>query len=330
MDARSRFADCARRRSTRSRHRLRRLGPLYLLILGLLLPGGSSAASAKAHHKQACQRQDRRQQRRGCTRVRRHRRVRASRAIDSAGDPLIFAGSFDNALSNYRSSFGNCFAHIDALQERFSITSSCNPGGDGLYRSDINSPQVYPAGVPECTSIPIRFPNRVAGVTDDTWLMFAETEDPFNPNQNDQPGWGMYLTSHYEGGRSRSPNQFAIGFAAYNGLRPAWTSRRVLDTNWHTLSICTNDANDGSGVVYGIWLDGRRNVFNHGPQHGSWQLHGFPIIQGDPANDSNWPLIINDYTGGSPQNELIHGAPLVSRMGSAPSPPEPVFGWNSP
>ncbi len=243
---------------------------------------------------------------------------------------LVFNGTFDNGLSNYSSQNGSCFSTIDSLQERFNITSRCDPGQDGHYRSDLNTKNIYPADVPECTSVPIDFPRQVEGVTDNTWLMFAETEDPFNPNQNDQAGWGMYLNSYYNGNDTSDPNQFAIAFADYNGFAPAWTSSSNVDTGWHTLSLCTNDANDSSGVVYGIWLDGVRQTFNHGPQSGSQTLSGFPIIQNDPGNSKNWPLIIDDYTGGSPTNELIHGAPLVAKMGTDGQPPEPSGGWTSP
>lgn len=310
---------------------MRRVGPILLLVLGLLLPGAcSKQAHAKTHRKQGCRRQSVRGHVRGCHRLRSRRKAKPAIAIDAAGEPLLFDGSFDTSLSHYPAAYGNCYTALDSLQERFDITSSCDPGRDGLYRSDIDTRAIYPAGVPECTSIPIQFPVRVPGVTDNTWLNFAETEDPFNPNTNDQPGWGMYITSYYKGNRTRDPNQWAIAFAAYNGSRPAWTSRRVVDTGWHTLSICTNDANNSSGVVYGIWFDGSRKRFNHGRQRGRWELSGFPIIQGDPANDTNWPLVINDYTGGSPANELIHGVPLVVKMGSTPNPPEPLGGWNNP
>jgi hypothetical protein len=253
----------------------------------------------------------------------------ASVAGGPGGGGLVFNGTFDKSLSNYSAENGNCFSMLNSQQEEFHITSSCNPGQDGHYRSDLNTKNIYPAGVPECTSIPINFPRHVLGVSDNTWLMFAETEDPYNPNQNDWAGWGMYLNSYYNGNTTSDPNQYAIAFADYNNFAPAWTSSNNVDSGWHTLSLCTNNANDNSGVVYGIWLDGVRQTFNHGPQAGSQTLSGFPIIQNDRANKTNWPLILNDYTGGSLDNQLIHGAPMVAKMGTDGQPPQQAGGWNS-
>jgi len=255
----------------------------------------------------------------------------ATVAGGSSGGTLLFNGTFDKGLANYAEQNGKCFSALNSQEERFSITSLCDPGQDGRFRSDLNTRNLYRAGVPVCTSIPIRFPTGMLGVPDSTWLGFAETEDPHNPNQNDLAGWGMGLNSYYTGNTVASPNQYQIEFADYNGAAPAWTSSGNVDTAWHTLSICTNNANDSSGVVYGIWLDGARQTFNHGPQAGSQTLSGFPIIQNDPANKTNWPLIINDYTGGTPvSNTIVHGPPLVASMGTDGLPPEQSGGWNSP
>jgi hypothetical protein len=242
----------------------------------------------------------------------------------------VFDGTFDPSLSNYTYENGNCFSILNSLEVQFTITSSCNPGGDGNYRTDLNTANIYPAGVPECTSIPIKFPDSVPGVPEGSWLLFAEAEDPYNPNQDDWPGWAMYITSQYTGDTTNAPNQYSIAFADYNNFGPAWSSSSDVDRGWHTLSICTNDANDNSGIVYGIWLDGVRQTFNHGPEAGSQSLSGFPIIQNDLGNSTNWPLIVDDYTGGSPANVAIHGAPLVATMASNGLPPEPPGGWNSP
>ncbi len=243
---------------------------------------------------------------------------------------MIFDGTFDASLSNYSGMNGNCFTALSSSEEQFNITSGCNPGGDGHYRSDINSPNIYPAGVAECTSIPIDFPGGASGVPDHTWLVFAETIDPYNPNQNDMAGWGMAIGSYYNGNGTNDPNQYEIGFADYNNAAPAWTSSSNVDNGWHTLSICTNDANNNSGDVYGIWFDGVRQTFNHGPAAGSQSLSGLPIINNDTRNSSSWPLIVDDYTGGSPTNTLIHGEPLVRTMDPTDTPPEPAGGWNSP
>lgn len=241
----------------------------------------------------------------------------------------MFNGTFDGSLSGYSAHWGSCFSNLDAQQVRFTITSSCDPGHDGHYRSDINSPNVYPAGVPECTTIPIDFPNGdPVGVTDNTWLVFAETEDPNNPNQDDQPGWSMGVTSYWNGNTASSANQWEIAFTGYDNGVPAWHGPNVTP-GWHTLSLCTNDANNNTGTIYGIWFDGVRQTINEGPAAGAQTLSGFPLLQNDPANVSNWPLIVDDYTGGSAPNTLIHGAPLVARMGLS-GPPEPQGGWTSP
>lgn len=253
-------------------------------------------------------------------------------AVNAASGSLVFNGSFDSSLSHYNAHWGNCFSELNAQQVKFNITSSgqCDPGQDGLYRSDINSANIYPEGVPECTTIPVNFPNGdPAGVTDDTWLIFAESEDPNNPNQNDAGSWGMGLTSYFNGNTASDANQWYISFTGYNNGVGAWTGPNVT-AGWHTLSLCTNDANNKTGTIYGIWFDGVRQTFNQGPDAGAQSLSGFPQLQNDPANERNWPLIIDDYTGGKPANTLIHGAPLVARMGPSGLPPEPSGGWNSP
>lgn len=253
-------------------------------------------------------------------------------AVGDSSGSLVFNGSFDRSLSLYSAHWGTCFSVLDSQEVQFNISASsgCNPGQDGLYRSDINSANIYPAGVPECTTIPVDFPNGdPAGVTDDTWLIFAESEDPNNPNQDDAGSWGMGLTSYFNGNTTGAANQWYISFTGYNNGVGAWTGPNVT-AGWHTLSLCTNDANDNTGTIYGIWFDGVRQTFNQGPNAGAMSLSGFPQLQNDPANESSWPLIIDDYTGGQPANTLIHGAPLVARMGPSGLPPEPSGGWNSP
>jgi hypothetical protein len=244
---------------------------------------------------------------------------------------MVFNGTFDSTLSKYKAQFGNCFSMLNANEELFSITNKCDPGGGGLFRSDINSPNIYPAGVPECTTIPINFAKGDPGSvnTDNTWLVFAESEDPYNPNQNDAGSWGMGLTSYYNGGGASAHNQWDMTFTGYNSGAPAWTGPNV-SAGWHTLSLCTNNANNNTGTIYGIWFDGVRQTINHGPAAGAQSLSGFPQIQNDPGNNTNWPLIIDDYTGGSPTNQLIHGAPLVTRMGPNGLPPQQAGGWNAP
>jgi hypothetical protein len=310
---------------------MRKLSIIALVLFGLLaLTASATAAQPRAHQaaSSACKRRNHAHRARHCS-VRRHRKAQPKAKVAAApSNGMMLNGTFGGGLSKYSAVNGHCFSSLGPQEEKFTITSSCDPSGDGLYRSDINSRNIYRAGVPECTTIPVRFPGHVAGVTDNTWLVFAETEDPYDTNQDDLAGWGMTLTSYYNGNQASDPNQFAISFADYAHSAPAWTSSSNVDTAWHTLSVCTNDANNSSGEVYGIWFDGVRQTFNHGPDAGSQTLSGFPIIQNDPSNSSNWPLIIDDYTGGSPQNELIHGAPLVAKMAAGGLPPQPAAGWN--
>jgi len=231
----------------------------------------------------------------------------------------LFDGTFNTGLTNYTDQFftSGSLTEINSDEEQYNITSADDPGDNGHYRADLSSSNIYPAGTPECTTIPIQFNDGLAVVPNSSWLQFSETKD----STASLAGWGMAVSSYYGG-----QNEFAIEFNGYASDAPAWTSGPI-DTGIHTVSICTNDANDSSGEVYGIWLDGVRQTFNHGSSSGSQTLSGFAIID-DGA--SSWPLDVNDYTGGTPApNQLIHGAPLVATMGSNDLPPEPTGGWNS-
>lgn len=205
---------------------------------------------------------------------------------------------------------------------------SCDPGGNGHYRTDlcsavncasggtVSSGDVYQAGAGTCTSIPI-YLSSVPTVPTSSWLQFAEAKDAAAVTA----GWAWYVNSFYGG-----VNQFAIQYNGYNGTSPAWTG--AIPSGWNTLSECDNNANANSaGQVYGVYLNGIRQTFNHGPSSGAQTLSGFAIID-DGA--SSWPLDINDYTGGSPApNTIIHGDPLVATIGSNGLPPEPAGGWSS-
>jgi hypothetical protein len=312
---------------------------IVVLSLGLLaVPMSSAVTPAARHHSEKRHRHHRHHRRHKRHHVRRHHRAshpvsqNQPVAVNTSSNSVVFSGGFDSSLSQYPSHWGSCFSQLNSQQILFHVTStsSCDPGQDGHYRSDLNTANIYPAGVPECTTIPIDFPfGDPAGATDDTWLVFAETEDPNNPNQDDQPGWEMGLNAYFNGNTASSANQWYVAFTGYDNGVPAWTGPNVT-SGWHTLSLCTNDANSNTGTVYGIWFDGVRQTFNHGPDAGAQSLSGFPLLQGDPANQSNWPLIIDDYTGGHVDNALIHGVPLVARMGPSGLPPEPSGGWNSP
>jgi len=231
---------------------------------------------------------------------------------------MLFDGTFNTGLTNYTDQFftPGSLTEINSNEEEYDITSADNPAGNGHYRGDLSSSNIYPAGTPECTTIPIQFNNGLAAVSNSSWLQVAETKD----STASLAGWGMVVSSYYGG-----QNEFGIEFNGYASDAPAWTSGPI-DTGIHTLSICTNDASDSSGEVYGIWFDGVRQTFNHGSSSGSQSLSGFAIID-DGA--SSWPLDINDYTGGTTGNQLIHGAPLVTTMGSNDLPPQPAGGWNS-
>jgi hypothetical protein len=246
---------------------------------------------------------------------------------------LTFVGTFQSPApgANWPSRYGNCYTYLAPDQLQFDITSSCNPGGDGHYRTDLcSSPgcdknlsvgEVYPAGQARCTTIPFNFPNGDPG-PDPTWLMIAEAKD----YEASFAGWALDVLPRYTNGQT---NQYVLTFG---GVSPgsnyfAWHSTETVTAGWHTFSICTNNANDNSGMVYGIWLDGVRQTFNVGMCSGSQTCGGFPIID-DGAQ--SWPLDINAYTGGTVPVHMIHGAPLVATMGSNGLPPMPPGGWNSP
>jgi hypothetical protein len=248
---------------------------------------------------------------------------------------LTFVGTFANPAPgpNWPGRDGNCYTYIAPDQLRFDITSACDPEHNGHYRTNLcSSPgcdhnlsvgEVYPSGQTTCTTIPFNFPNGAPPPVP-TWLMIAEAKD----YEASFAGWAFDISPKYSGG---SFNQYVLTFG---GVSPgsnyfAWHSTEAVTGGWHSLSICTNNANDNSGMVYGIWLDGVRQTFNVGMCSGSQTCGGFPIID-DGAQ--SWPLDINAYTGGggAVPVSVIHGAPLVATMGSNGLPPMPPGGWNSP
>jgi hypothetical protein len=243
-------------------------------------------------------------------------------------------GTCPNALANWPNVFGSCYRILSPDQVEFDVTSSCDPAGDGNYRTDLCSSHncdhnlsrgdFYVAGRGTCTSIPIRFPDGLGTIPYYGWFQFAETKD----NEAwGSAGWEMDVSSQLDG-----VNRFAIAFQFYDG-GDAWYGG-TIDTGWHTLSVCTNNADNDTGEVWSIWFDGVRQAFNQGPDAGAWSVGGFPIIY----DGTTWPLDINDYTGLAdgydPQYPypavVIHGAPLISSAGPDSLPPEPPRGWNSP
>jgi len=232
---------------------------------------------------------------------------------------MLFDGTFNSGLTNYPDEFftAGSLSEINSNEEQYNITRKDDPAGNGHYRGDLLTANIYPAGTPECTTVPIQFSDGLATVSNSGWLQFAEAKD----TAASLAGWGMVVSSYYGG-----QNEFGIEFNGYVNDGPAWTSGPI-DTGIHTVSICTNDARNSSGEVYGIWLDGVRQTFNHGSSSGSQSLSRFAVID---DGVSSWPLDINDYTGGTAaRTQLTHGAPLVATMGTNDLPPEPAGGWNS-
>jgi len=246
---------------------------------------------------------------------------------------LIFDGTFDSSLSKWPDILGSCYQVLAPDQLQQTLTSSCNPASNGHYRTDLctshwcdhnqSSGDYYVAGQVTCTSVPVRF-SSLPLVSNSSWLQFAEAKDY---ESTTTAGWEFDVSSYW-GGVNRVKVSLH-GYATGTNLGgTAYYDSAPLDTNWHTWSICTNNANDTSGKILGLWKDGVQQTFNYGAQSGSKTLSGFPIIT-DGAN--SWPLDINDYTGGSPvPNTIIHGDPLIATLGSSGLPPEPVGGWNSP
>jgi len=238
----------------------------------------------------------------------------------------IFTGSFNSTLSNYPTVLANSgsLTEISSSEEQYTITTASSTGGvDSHYRADLLTANWYPSGTNECTSIPVQFPagSSLPGVSG--FLQFAEMKDTTAP----YAGWGFYLNNYYTG----STNQFLFQSNAQGGLPVYWSSSTSLDAGIHTLSICTNDSNSTSGEIYGIYLDGVLQNFNHDGQTGT-TLSGFPIIYEGTGGGENttWPLDINVYTGGAPVPVTAnHGQPLIATMGTNDLPPEPLGGWSS-
>jgi hypothetical protein len=240
------------------------------------------------------------------------------------GSSPFFAGTFSSP-NQWPTVFGTCDKALNNSEIQFTITSACNPAGDGHYRTDlcsskgcagngtIASGDIYQAGQPTCTSVPVDVVN-VATVSTSSWMLFAEAKD----STGSYPGWAFTLNSYYTG-----TNQFQISFNVYGTNNTTWDG--AATPGWHTLSICTNNANNAAGAVYGIYEDGVRMTFNHGIGAGTQTLTGIPIIDNGM---SSWPLVIDDYTGGtSGANTINTGAPLVSS--GTNNPPMPAGGWHS-
>jgi hypothetical protein len=246
-------------------------------------------------------------------------------SVGGSDTNLIFDGTFDNSLSKWPSLYGSCYSVVNSTEVQFNLTSSCNPGDDGHYRTDlcsssgcdgngsISAGDVYQAGQATCTSVPINLVS-AAPVPESSWMLFAESKDYSAANA----GWAFMFDSYYTGS-----NQIQIGLAhATNDT--TWDG--TLTTGWHTISLCSNNGNNSSGEIYGIYEDGVRLTFNHGTDSGSQTITNYAIINNGM---SSWPLDVDDYTGGSPvPNTTQVGAPLISSGSS--NPPEPSGGWNSP
>ena len=241
--------------------------------------------------------------------------------VSQAPGPF-FTGTFSSP-DKWPSSYGNCSTALSNSVIQFNITTACNPANNGHYRTDLCSSadcngngsvaagDLYQAGQATCTSVPVNA-NSVPTVPTNSWMMFAEAKD----NSAVTAGWAFMLNSHYGGA-----NEFSISFGT--GIsNTAWVG--TMTPGWHTLSICTNNANNSSGEVYGIYEDGQQLTFNHGDGAGQQSISGFPIIDNGMAS---WPLDIDDYTGGTPANTIQTGAPLVSN--ATDTPPMPTGGWNN-
>jgi hypothetical protein len=241
----------------------------------------------------------------------------------------VFHGTFSTPVttqSNYPTLYAtSCPAcsYINANEMQLHVTSSNDPAGDGDYRQDMSSAtSVYPANVGECTTIPFQFTS-VSPVPDTSYLQFVEAKD----TAASQAGWDFSLSDYFVAGNAG--NQVLMGADTTGGTSGTnmWHASTTLDSGAHTVSICTNDSNTGSGVIDGIYLDGVQQTFNMNGFSGT-TASGFAILD-DGA--STWPLDINDYTGGGAAvpNTMIHGAPFVSTIGSNNLPPEPTGGWTS-
>jgi hypothetical protein len=239
----------------------------------------------------------------------------------SSSSPF-FTGTFTGP-DKWPMVYGSCSHALSDTEIQFTINSSCNPGSDGHYRTDlcstsgcsgngtVASGDVYQAGQATCTSVPIDV-NNISVVPTNGWMMFAEAKDSTAANA----GWAFMVNSYYTGA-----NQFQISLA-HSTNDTTWDG--IMTPGWHTLSICTNNAANSSGEVYGIYEDGTRLTFNHGTDAGQQSVSNYPIINNGM---SSWPLDIDDYTGGAPTNTITTGAPLVS-SGTA-NPPMPTNGWNN-
>jgi hypothetical protein len=245
---------------------------------------------------------------------------------------ITFDGTFSatdpSSGPHWHNAYGNCYTYINPNQLSFHITSSCNPAGNGHYRTDICSSSscggnttgtVYAKNsTAVCTSVPFNLAQTVPSYGGNAWFQIAEMKE------NSSRGGDWTMNVEEAGG-----GHLSIGFTggAYNNT-DAWRGPAAT-TGWHTLSICQN----GQGTTAQAWYDGQPITFNIGSCSGKTVCTGLDLYY---SGYNSQPLDINAYTGNTTGPDpftnvtIVHGDPLIATQGSNGLPPQQPGGWNSP
>jgi len=200
--------------------------------------------------------------------------------------------------ANFPTKYGDCATVVPATdtaaaQLRFDISAKCDPAGDGHYRTDWSTGALYTAGQSVCTSIPIAFPNGTPVVGPGSWWQFAEAKTPPTAYAD----WGLYVVNRPGGGSQFDFRMAHVTGSAGNGSsHPSLWSGGDPGSGWNTFVVCSNYATTTDGFI-DLYLNGTK----------VWSASGVYILQGQTTDD----LDLNDYTGGSPFNVTVHGAPMV-------------------
>jgi hypothetical protein len=206
----------------------------------------------------------------------------------------------DLHTGNFTQRYGECVTVVPATQTaraqlRFHITraAACDPANDRHYRTDWSNRRTFHAGTTTCASIPVFFPRGTPTIGSGSWWQIAEGKIP----STSYADWGLYVTNRPGGGSEFDFRMAHVTSRTTNGTsHPSLWRGGHPTSGWNTFAVCSNYSTTANGFL---------NLFLNGIK--VWSTSGVYILQGQSSDD----LDINDYTGGSPMNTTVHGAPMV-------------------
>ena len=204
--------------------------------------------------------------------------------------PASPSSTLSFTAANWPTRYATCATVTDATHLRTDLTSSCNPGGDGHYRTDWSTATtLLPAGETTCVSVPVNFPNGTPAVASGSWWQFAEA---VVPGQSSFADWGLYVSSAFG-----SAPVFDLRMGLVSGRASLWHGGNPA-SGWNTFVVCSDYSTTNTGFL-DLYLNGTK-------------VYGVTGVQIMPAGQTGDALDLNDYTGGDPvPNTVIHGAPRV-------------------